>query len=99
MEFETFEWHERKRLKNLKKHKIDFEDVFQFFNNPILVKRSDRNGEERYLAVGLLNDYHITVVYTIRGGRCRFISARKARDNEREAYCKAFAERASQGKD
>jgi hypothetical protein len=52
MEFQEFEWDENKRLKNLVQHKIDFEDVWIIFERPFLSKRSDRKGEERYLAIG-----------------------------------------------
>jgi uncharacterized DUF497 family protein len=34
MEFEVFEWDESKRLENLAKHKIDFEDVHDLFAIP-----------------------------------------------------------------
>ncbi len=90
MEFEYFEWDENKRLKNLAKHSIDFEDVHEFFDTPYLAVRSDRHDETRYLAIGRLRDYYITIVYTIRNNCCRLISARKARDNERKAYQQAF---------
>jgi hypothetical protein len=89
MHFEELEWDEDKRLKNLVQHKIDFEDVWIIFERPFLSKRSDRKGEERYLAIGFLDQGYVTIVYTIRDGRCRLISARKARKNEREAYRKA----------
>jgi uncharacterized DUF497 family protein len=99
MEFEGFEWDESKRLDNLAKHKIDFEDVHDLFANPFLSKRSDRHGEQRHVAIGSLRDRIIAVVYTIRENRCRLISARKARTNEREAYYHAFEGQASQRKD
>jgi uncharacterized DUF497 family protein len=98
MEFEVFKWDESKRLENLAKHKIDFEDVHDFFANPFLSKRWDRHGEQRHLAIGSLRDQIIAVVCTIRENRCRLISARKARTNEREAYNHAFEEQASQRK-
>jgi uncharacterized DUF497 family protein len=95
MQFDEFEWDENKRQENLAQHKIDFEDILVIFARPFWSKRSDRHGEERYLAVGSLDNRYVTVVYTLRHGRCRLISARKARKNEREAYCKAFGRRLS----
>lgn len=99
MQFEFFEWDEGKRLKNLAAHEIDFEDVHSVFENPFLSKRSDRDGEERWVAIGCLGSQIIAVAYTIRGERCRLISARKARTNEREAYYQAVKARASPGED
>jgi hypothetical protein len=99
MQFEEFEWDENKRLKNLAKHKIDFEDIHDFFATSFLSKRSDRHGEKRYIAIGALKNRIIAVVYTAKGDCCRIISARKARRNEGEAYNQALQKRASQGKD
>ncbi|WP_088345569.1 MULTISPECIES: BrnT family toxin [Rhodomicrobium] len=95
MLFEYFEWDEGKRRKNLAAHKIDFEDVHGVFEGPFLSKRSDRDGEERWLAIGCLGSQIVAVVYTMRADRCRIISARKARTNEGEAYYQAIKGEAS----
>ena len=44
------------------------------------------HGEKRILAIGLLEDVEITVIYTTRGETIRIISARRARRNERKKY-------------
>jgi uncharacterized DUF497 family protein len=79
-----FEWDEAKRSSNLDKHGIDFEDAILVFERPFLVLRSDRAGEERWLALGWMKDREIAVVFVTRDGRRRLISARRARTHERE---------------
>ena len=86
VEFDLFDWDEDKQQQNLNKHQIDFDDAIAIFENPVVRARSDRNGEVRYLAVGLVSGIAISVVYTERNDRCRVISARRARNYEREAY-------------
>lgn len=81
-----FEWDPDKRQSNLEKHGIDFVAARQVFAGPYIRKRSDRKGERRWLATGEIKGRIITVVYTLREGRIRIISARAARSYEREAY-------------
>ncbi|MDP9349554.1 MAG: BrnT family toxin [Gemmatimonadota bacterium] len=81
-----FEWDPAKSEANLIKHGIDFAGAARVFDGPVLEERSDRGDEERRKAVGLLAGREITVIYTLREGRCRIISARRARRNERRAY-------------
>lgn len=83
------EWHDEKAEANLKKHGIDFEDAISIFDGPVLEVRSDREGEERWKALGLLEGIEIAVTYTPRGSFRRIISARRARRNERDAYHQA----------
>ena len=89
-DFDLFEWNDEKCELNFEKHHIDFDDAITIFGGPIIRKRSDRDGETRHLAVGLLEGIEIAVIYTERNGVCRVISARRARKNEREAYHEAF---------
>ncbi|HUE95383.1 MAG TPA: BrnT family toxin [Longimicrobiaceae bacterium] len=84
-----FEWDENKAKNNLQKHGIDFEDAIGVFEGAVLEIRSDRDGEERYEAIGVLNGREIVVVYTPRPGRYRIISARKATKHERITYHQA----------
>jgi uncharacterized DUF497 family protein len=84
--FQEFEWDEVKRKANLEKHGIDFEDSQSVFDSPYLVKEVERGGERRYAICGLVNDVEIVVICTLRAGRCRLISARRARTHERKEY-------------
>lgn len=82
-----FEWDPRKNERNIAKHGIDFVDAARVIKRPHFKERSDRGGEKRWLAIGPLAGRIITVVYTMRGAEIyRIISARRARNYEREAY-------------
>lgn len=81
-----FEWDERKRAHNFRKHGIDFNDVRSIFDGPIVASRSDRGSEVRYLIFGYVDEQEFAVACTFREARCRIISARRARSDEREKY-------------
>jgi len=83
-----FEWDEIKNSKNIEKHNIDFSDVINVFQHPMIKKKDKRKdyGEKRWLAMGLLKDFCIVIIYTIRDKSIRLISARKANKKEREIY-------------
>ena len=81
-----FEWDETKRQANLAKHLIDFADAVKVFEGPVFEKVQRRHGENRVLAVGLLEDVEIVVIYATRGKYHRIISARRANRNERQDY-------------
>ena len=81
-----FEWDESKRRLVIEQHGIDFRDAVRIFEGPFRETVSPGAEEERWLAVGLLDGIEIAVVYTIRNGRRRIITARRARTNERRDY-------------
>lgn len=81
-----FEWDEAKRQANIRKHGIDFVRAIIALEGPRLETQSDQNGEARTLAICPDTQRLIAVVYTMRDSRCRIISARAARDNERREY-------------
>ena len=81
-----FEWDESKRQSNLVKHHIDFQDAIRIFDRPTFEKTARSHGEDRVLAIGLLEDVEIVVVYAVRGKRRRIISARRAHRDERKDY-------------
>lgn len=79
-----FEWDEAKNEANFAKHGFDFEHAIQIFDGPVRQYVDPRPwGEERIVTTGQIQGEFITVVYTRRDGRCRIISARPARRNER----------------
>lgn len=90
-ENQEFEWDEDKRLENLRKHKVDFQDAAHALLGKHLSASSPRYGEDRTIAVAKVDGRVIAVVFTERNGRCRLISARAARSYEREKYHKAFS--------
>ena len=81
-----FDWNERKSELNLAKHGIDFGDAIEIFYGPIILRRSDRNEEERWLAIGRSHDRIVSVIFTFRRESIRIISARHPRSNEERAY-------------
>jgi uncharacterized DUF497 family protein len=94
-----FDWDERKSELNLAKHGIDFENAIEVFYGPIILRRSDRNDEERWVAVGHSENRLIAVVFTRRLDVIRIISARRARKNEEREYRKAKVGRSPKGQD
>lgn len=88
----AFEWDPDKNAANIAKHGVDFEDVVRIFEGPILESADERReyGEARIIAFGVVDDRELAVVYTMRGGRRRIISARRAHRRERKAYRQAY---------
>jgi uncharacterized DUF497 family protein len=95
----SFEWDEQKNLANRAKHTIDFDDAIEVFGGPVLLLRSDRNNEERWVAVGSLENRLIAVIFTRRADVVRIISARRARKNEEREYRNAKMGRPPEGQD
>ena len=81
-----FEWDENKRLANLAKHGLDFWDAWAVLEGGHVAVPSAYDGEERFLAIGVLNGRHVTAVYTMRGDAVRMISFRRARDEEKRQF-------------
>jgi uncharacterized DUF497 family protein len=81
-----FEWDEGKRLANIKKHNLDFENAALVFADIHYTGYSPRPGEDRWLTVGKIKNDIVTVVWTKRGDKIRIISVRKARDEEKRRY-------------
>ncbi len=81
-----FEWDPNKRLKNIEKHGVDFEDVVDMFFEPHLDEALNYPHEPRRKALGPVGGRLVAVIWTWRGTMIRIISARRARDNEQRAY-------------
>jgi uncharacterized protein len=91
------EWGAAKATSNRDKHGIDFDEAIEIFYGPSLLRRSDRNAEERWLAIGETEGRVVAVVFTWRGDALRIISAPRARKDEERAYHKQKMGRATQG--
>jgi uncharacterized protein len=93
-----FEWDDDKARENEEKHFISFEEAILIFQDEEfdylrLDGREDGSGEVRSLAVGRMpRGQIVAVVYTMREGRRRIISARCARRTERAAYAEHLRE-------
>ncbi|TRU84139.1 MAG: BrnT family toxin [Microcystis novacekii Mn_MB_F_20050700_S1] len=84
-----FEWDESKNQSNLIKHGFDFADAYRIFNLPMVVELDEREnyGEDRFVAIGLLDGRVVVIVYTEPDAQTiRIISLRKALSYERKYY-------------
>jgi len=84
-----FEWDESKNQSNLIKHGFDFADAYRIFNLPMVVDLDEREnyGEDRFVAIGLLDGRVVVIVYTEPDAEIiRIVSLRKALSYERKYY-------------
>jgi uncharacterized DUF497 family protein len=85
------EWDDRKRLSNLEKHRLDFEDAALIFGADFLKLPARPSGDEtRFRAIGYVRGNPVAVIYTERGDAIRIISMRKARTDERRLHQALF---------
>jgi uncharacterized DUF497 family protein len=83
-----FDWDETKRSANLEKHGVDFVEIAQILEGPVM-NRVDRRrdyGEVRIISTGALKGVVYVLVHTERNGITRLISAWKGGRYEREKY-------------
>ena len=84
-----FEWDEEKNYGNQRKHGISFETAAKVFFDPKHIIKYDWEhsiNEERWKAIGRINWVVLIVHYTVRNGRTRIFSARKAEREDKEDY-------------
>lgn len=85
-----FEWDREKAKKNLRKHKVSFDEAITVFYDPLLATFNDPDhstDEERLIAIGYSSRSRLLVVsYTERGKTIRIISARPATAHERKRH-------------
>lgn len=90
-----FEWDDKKNEENIRKHGIDFRDVVEMFEHPMLTHLDTRRdyGEDRWIGIGLLNNIVAATVYLEWEDEdtIRIISARKATSHESKEYYKRIA--------
>ena len=87
-------WDQRKNRGNLARHGIAFDDAIRIFDGPTLEKVDDRfdYGETRVYAIGVVNGFEITLIYTdVSEGERRIISAWRAERHERTAYWRSLS--------
>jgi uncharacterized protein len=90
----TFEWDDRKSERNLRERGFDFEAAKGIFDDEVLEQIDDRHdyGEMRIAAIGQIAGRFLVVIHTWRENRRRIISARPAKEKERNDYRKAYPE-------
>jgi len=90
-----FEWDEAKNRINIRKRGIDFDDVREVFDGPMIVNPDDREdySEDRRVGTGFLRNMPVIVVFTEINDTIRIISARKANRYERKKFEKEIRHR------
>ncbi len=83
-----YEWDENKRVANLAKHGVDFIDAENFDWSSAIETIDDRFNyiEDRWIALGFIDNRLHVLIYAIRGENIRLISLRKANKREKDYY-------------
>jgi len=85
-----YEWDPKKAKANLQRHRVSFEEAATIFLDPLAVTYPDpdHSGEElREIPIGRSARHRVLFLsHTLRGGRTRLISGRKATKRERKQY-------------
>ena len=79
---------EAKREGNLAKHGLDFSVSLELFADYFMERLDTRQeyGEDRWVALGMIQGMAVVLVYTERDDKLRPISLRKATFQERSIY-------------
>ncbi len=90
-----FEWDEEKRLSNIRKHGIDFADVWRFFESERVIFIDNRfdYSELRFVSIGILAARIVTITYTENDEITRIATARKSTKNEQNKYIREITNR------
>jgi uncharacterized DUF497 family protein len=85
-----FEWDREKAKKNLRKHKVSFDEAMTVFYDPLSATFDDPDhsvGEQRYITIGYSSRSRLLVVsYAEREKTISIISARSATAHERKRH-------------
>jgi uncharacterized DUF497 family protein len=89
MKSDDFEWDDAKAASNHQRHKITFDQAREVFADPFIIEWIDEGQDEheqRFSALGMVENRLLFVAYTMRGDMIRIISARRAESFERRRY-------------
>jgi uncharacterized DUF497 family protein len=89
MKSDDFEWDDAKAASNHRRHKVTFEQAREVFADPFIIEWIDEGQDEheqRFNALGMVEDRLLFVAYTMRRDTIRIISARRAEPFERRRY-------------
>ena len=83
-----FTWSETKRAANVRAHGLDFVDAPRVFEGLTFTFEDDRfsYGEQRFVTLGLLAGFPVSIVHTESDHEIRIISFRKATNRETDIY-------------
>ena len=92
-----YEWDENKNQRNIRVHKVSFEEAAEALEDPDRLEFYDEghsDEEDRYICIGAARRFLLLmVVYTDRFGNARIISARHADSRERRLYIDRLREK------
>lgn len=94
---DLFEWDEDKAGKCFAERNISFHDAAVALSGLAITGSSHREDEARFASICDMNGLLIVVVWTLRGQTRRIVTARRARNDERERYRQAVT-RAAQAR-
>lgn len=79
---------EQKNRRNLEKHGVSLADARRLEWDTMLITPDNRRdyGEDRFIGYGLIEGRLYATIYTLRAGRMRVISLRKANKREVKQY-------------
>ena len=85
-----FTWSEAKRKLNVQTHGLDFVDAARVFDGPTFTFEDDRfeYSEQRFVTLGLLDGFVVSIAHTESTRQIRVISFRKATKHEQAIYFK-----------
>ena len=83
----NFEFDHKKSDTNKLKHRIDFIEAQDLWNDLDLLEIPAKTSDEpRFLVIGKIDEKHWTGIITYRNDNIRIISVRRARNEEIELY-------------
>jgi uncharacterized DUF497 family protein len=85
-----FTWSDAKRKLNIEQHGFDFVDAPRVFEGPTFTYEDDRfdYSEQRFVTLGILDEFVVSIVHTETSRVIRIISLRKATKHEQAIFFK-----------
>ena len=85
-----FTWSDAKRNLNIEQHALDFVDAPRVFEGPTFTYEDDRfdYSEQRFVTLGILDEFVVSIVHTETSRVIRIISLRKATKHEQAIFFK-----------
>lgn len=85
-----FEWDDAKAARNVRKHRVTFEEAVTSFDDELAIDADDEDHsgkEERRVLIGFSSKLRLlTVIYTERDEKIRLITARRSTRTEKARY-------------
>jgi uncharacterized DUF497 family protein len=87
-----FTWSDAKRKLNIEQHGFDFVDAPRVFEGPTFTYEDDRfdYSQQRFVTLGILDEFVVSIVHTETSRVIRVISFRKATKHEQAIFFKSI---------